>query len=68
MDRVYKIADNDHLQEKLYLLKDIVKQHSFASADINRVVHREQSKSMKPEDEESIKGVAILPFCGSITN
>lgn len=62
VDRAYKIADNVHNQEVLDLLQNIFRQHGFSPNDIQRVIHKKRGGPMKQEEEETIKGVAIIPF------
>lgn len=59
-----RMSGNTFNQE-LDFLKDIFIRHGFNQNEICRVINRGQSKSVR---EEEIKGVAVIPFCGSTSN
>lgn len=57
------------LDAELDFLKDIFRRHGFGLNEIHRVIPKKRDAVVKQDKEEDvIKGVAIIPVCGSVTN
>lgn len=70
MNRALCIADKQHMEDELNLLKMVLINNEYQLQVVECII-KQQRTGTKPrdtEEEEEVRGVAMIPFCGPIAN
>lgn len=65
---ILAITMSGNLNPDLPVLKEIFLQHGYSRSEVNRVFYRKGRKPARQDNDEGIKGAAVVPFCVSVTN
>lgn len=69
VNRAVQIAGKEHLDEELGLLRRGFAHNGYSPRDIEAVIIQQTRGNWSlREEEEEIRGIAVLPFSGPVTN
>lgn len=68
VNRAVKVVDKNYLYEVLCFLKKKFAQNWYSSREIEAVKQQMKGTWSQNDEEEEIRGIAVVPFCGSVTN
>lgn len=62
------VADSEHLHNELMQLRHTFQQNGYTKAKIKQAFNNYGRVKPKPKEEDIISGVAVVPFCSTVTN